>query len=310
MDESLSFDLESSQKESDAIEFKSQFDTTSKQEWCELIKDIVAIANTGGGVIIFGVNNDGTPSVSSVNSVLEIDPADITNKIYSYTDQQFSSFALLRRTRGGADVAILKIGPNRIPVVFSAPGTYAVSSTVQKSAFSKGAVYFRHGGKSEPGTTDDFRAAIERELGVVKEFWMQGIAKVVTAPPGAVVQVIKQDVTLRDSEGSSPVRLTNAPDAPAFRAIQSDQLYPYRQKELFNTINDRIGEKVVGQYDMLCVRHEFKIDENPTYSYKSQWSPRQYSDACLEWIISEYGKDKEFFRKAKDNLLKKGQELF
>ena len=42
-------------RESKYIEFKSEFNPDSPQDWCEIIKDIVALANTGGGVIIFGV---------------------------------------------------------------------------------------------------------------------------------------------------------------------------------------------------------------------------------------------------------------
>ena len=37
--------------ESKYIEFKSEFDINSKQDWCEVIKDIIAISNSGGGVL-------------------------------------------------------------------------------------------------------------------------------------------------------------------------------------------------------------------------------------------------------------------
>ena len=38
-------------RESKYIEFKVSFDIDSTQDWCEIIKDIVAIANSGGGII-------------------------------------------------------------------------------------------------------------------------------------------------------------------------------------------------------------------------------------------------------------------
>jgi len=34
--------------ESASADFKSSFDPQSKQDWCELIKDIVAMSNSGG----------------------------------------------------------------------------------------------------------------------------------------------------------------------------------------------------------------------------------------------------------------------
>lgn len=53
---------ENARRESKSLDFKREFDPMSTPEWCEIIKDIVAFANSGGGVIVFGVNNDGTNS--------------------------------------------------------------------------------------------------------------------------------------------------------------------------------------------------------------------------------------------------------
>jgi len=290
--------------ESESVEFKAAFDASSKQDWCELIKDIVAIGNSGGGVIIFGINNDGTPSDADMSHILEVDPADVANKLHSYTEHAFSDFRLLAATKAGHPVAALILGGNRFPIVFTSPGTYPTGPT-QKSAFAKGTVYFRHSAKSEPGTTEDLRAALEKELSSIKDFWLQGISKVVTAPPGTVVQVVQQDVSLRDTPNASPIRLTTDKDAPAFRAIQSDMLYPYRQKELIAKVNEHIGKKQVSQYDVLSIRYFHKTDDNPTFTYKSQWGPRQYSPALLEWLTAQYDQDNEFFRKAREALSRK-----
>lgn len=184
-------DPETVQGESEAVDFKAQFDPTSRQDWCELVKDLVAMANSGGGSLIFGVQDDGTSSGTDVRPVLQLDPADVTNKIHSYTEQQFSGFEIRGGVRRGHPVALLSIAGVRLPMVFTAPGTYSTGPSVQKTAFSRGTVYFRHGPKSEPGTTDDLRQALERELERVKEFWLQGITKVVAAPPGSTVQVIQ-----------------------------------------------------------------------------------------------------------------------
>jgi len=47
--------------ETDDLDFKEQFDPMSRQDWCELIKDIAAIANSGGGAIIVGVKTTAPP---------------------------------------------------------------------------------------------------------------------------------------------------------------------------------------------------------------------------------------------------------
>lgn len=40
--------VQEAQSESAGLEFKSGFDPRSQQDWCEVIKDIVAIANSEG----------------------------------------------------------------------------------------------------------------------------------------------------------------------------------------------------------------------------------------------------------------------
>lgn len=43
-------------------------------DWCELIKDIVAMANSGGGRIAIGANDDGTPSGYELVGRVGIEP--------------------------------------------------------------------------------------------------------------------------------------------------------------------------------------------------------------------------------------------
>lgn len=69
-------------RESKYIEFKSEFEATSPGDWCEIIKDLVAISNSGGGVVAFGLDSRGNPTGNDVSSVLSLDPAEITDKIY------------------------------------------------------------------------------------------------------------------------------------------------------------------------------------------------------------------------------------
>ena len=49
-------------KESSKVEFKVQFNPNSPGELIEIVKDIIAMSNSGGGCILIGVNNDGSPS--------------------------------------------------------------------------------------------------------------------------------------------------------------------------------------------------------------------------------------------------------
>ncbi|MPY90583.1 MAG: hypothetical protein GEU99_22010 [Luteitalea sp.] len=296
-----SYDPDAVEGEDAEVDFKAQFDPSSRQDWCELVKDIVAMANSGGGVIVIGVNDDGTVSGHDIGPVLEVDLADVTNKIHSYTETQFSMFRICEGTRHGAAVAIIRIAGVRVPMIFTSPGTYPAGSNSQKTAFGRGTVYFRHGPKSEPGTCADLAAAVDREVSRLRTFWMDGIAKVVAAPPGSTVQIVQHRIAPAGARDAAPIRLSTDENAPAFHAVQADELYPYRQTELVTRLRERLKPRAVSSHDVLCVRRIFGTDDDPTFSYKAQWSPRQYSDAFVEWIVQQYSSDPSFFEKARES---------
>jgi hypothetical protein len=321
-------DLDSVEGESATIDFKASFDPKGTQDWCELIKDIIAMTNSGGGAVVVGVADDGSSSGADVQQLLGVDPADVTNRIHAYTDQHFASFEIVEGVRLGQPVAVIHVGASRMPIVFTSHGGYPVKPSGQKTAFVKGSVYFRHGAKSEPGTTEDLRRALERELEVVKEFWLEGIGKMMAAPAGSTVQIVQQDVTLRDAPDSTPIGLTkdeNAPrlsvenvtlrdtpeatairltrdeSAPALSVVQADKLYPYRQKELIKRLAERLdGRIAVSAHDLQCVRRTFSIDDDPTFSHQAQYSPRKYSETYVDWLIEQFTADPAFFQKARD----------
>ena len=66
----MAIDIDALVGESASLDFKSSFDPESKQDWCELIKDIVAMSNSGGGSIVVGVDDDGNLSNSDIAPLL------------------------------------------------------------------------------------------------------------------------------------------------------------------------------------------------------------------------------------------------
>ncbi len=296
--------LDDTDNETAEIDFKASFNSAASEDWCELIKDIVAMANSGGGVVVFGVNDDGTPAAADLKAVEILDPAIIVDKLKKYTGQQFAGFSASLGSRRGAPVVALAIAGSSIPIVFTSPGTYDIGGGKQKTAFSRGTVYFRHGAKSEPGNSDDLRVALERELDRVRSSWLDGIAKVVTAPVGATVTVLSDEVRLTGSDSATAVRLVNDDTAPAFKAMRTDLLYPYRQKELVTRVNELLaGLKITG-HDVYCVRKVHGVDDQPNFFYKPQFSSPQYSDAFAKWMVEQYQADADFFQKARDGAKK------
>ncbi len=301
MNKGVVSELEERENESADFDFKAALDPLAPQDWCELIKDIVAMANSGGGAIVFGVNDDGSPATGTdLAPILAIDPATIVDKIKRYADQLFAGFSLCSGTRRGCPVAILSVSSVHIPIIFTAPGTYDIGGGKQKTAFSKGTVYFRHGAKSEPGTSEDLRAALNRELDHVRSSWLDGITKVVMAPPGATVSVLPAEVRLTGADSATAVRLVNDADAPAFKAVRTDLLYPFRQKELVYRVNELLGGPKITGYEVHCVRKSRGVDDQPNFFYKPQFSSPQYSEAFAQWMVDQFRTDPEFFHKARE----------
>lgn len=304
MDPSLLLTVEASENESAELDFKASLDPTVSGSWCELIKDIVAIANSGGGIIVFGVNDDGTPSSTDLTALRAIDPATIVDKIKKYTGQQYAGCYLSDTTRQGHSVTVMCVSPVSLPMVFTAPGTYDVGGGKQRTAFAQGTVYFRHGAKSEPGTSEDLRTALEREMDRIRSSWLDGITKVVTAPVGATVSVLPGEVYLTGAIDATGVRLVNDESAPAFKAFRTDLLYPYRQKELVARVNALLGTPTISPHDVYSVRKAHAVDSQPNFYYKPQYSSPQYSQAFAEWMVDQYRADPGFFSNAREAVKK------
>ena len=69
--------------ESPEVDFKERFDASNNKDWVEIIQDIMAMANSAGGVIVFGLNNQGRPVATGTTAeeIIQIDPAAPAYKI-------------------------------------------------------------------------------------------------------------------------------------------------------------------------------------------------------------------------------------
>jgi hypothetical protein len=289
-----------SKRESKRIEFKESIDVSSTGDWCELIKDICALANSGGGIILVGVNNDGTVSRWNPTSLLAFDQAKVVDKIASYTGRQFDQFDVAEAVKNNQQVAVISIGAVDIPIVFQESGAYTAVDGKQKIAFGKGTLYFRHGAKSEPARYEDIVNAINRVVENRRKIWFKGIRRVIEAEPGDTLQIVRPPAT-----GTEPVlrgRIVGDKDAIPVRPAEADSSWPYRRGEVVKMVNSKLTDQSkITPYDVQAVRGQFYIDsKHPEFMYKPfKIGSPQYSVAFVEWLLSEYKKDPSFFRKAR-----------
>lgn len=288
-------------RESRYVEFKLTFDPHSSQDWCELLKDFAAIANSGGGVVLVGVDNQGRATGEDLMPILELDPVSISDKLHRYTDAHFANFGIHEGRKNGKRVAAIKIGPAFPPIVFTKPGTYPVNQDRQKTAFARGTVYFRHGAKSEPGNSNDLRAVLEREMENVRKTWLNDVRKVVRAPAGSQIAVLPPTIRHADAPEERPIQIVNDPTAPAYRVVDFDKTHPFRGKEAIAEINRRLPEGAVfNSFDLQCVRRTHLTDKRDEFVHKHKFGPPQYSQSFVDWVVRHFIRDRQFFNKARD----------
>jgi hypothetical protein len=43
-----------------------------------------------------------------------------------------------------------------------------------------------------------------------------------------------------------------------------------------------------------------KVDDDPMFSYQAQHSPRKYTEAYVDWLVSKHAEDPKFFQHARE----------
>lgn len=268
-------------RESKHVEFKQNFDPNSPGEWCELIKDLVAIANSGGGIIVFGLDSLGVPTGTSIDAITSIDPADIANKVLRYTGLVDFEFEIRRLTKKGRNLIAFVVQPVSVPLVFKNPGTYAVGPKKQHTAFGVGTVYFRHGAKSEPGTSEDIRRVIERQLEHIRQSWLKGVKKIVQAPKGA--QIVAIQPTNRDAQHflATHVHAVNDPKAIPVRLTRDPSLASgtFIHEEMSDGIFDEVNNVIDANRILAKGQKDFFLGQSVYYRiYAERYHVRQSED--------------------------------
>jgi hypothetical protein len=253
-----------------------------------LVRDIAAMANAGGGVIV-------------LDGIAGLDEEQLHEQLAEYAEPEFEAFhveSIARKGRPSTAVVVEESG--NTPLVFTQSGRYRGADGSEHVAFARGGLYFRHGSKSEAATGVDVRDFIRRQLDATRTQWLANIRQVMHAPDGAEVAVV--ETAERDEEGRPTlIRLTTDPHAPLYGQVDPDQSHPYRQKEVISEVNERLGEGAVNAFDVLSVRrvHQISEETRPEFVHVPKFGSPQYSDAFVDWLAGEYGRDRQFFEKAK-----------
>jgi hypothetical protein len=284
-----------------AVEFRPAFSTSSLRDWCELVRDLVAIANSGGGMVVIGLDDQGRPTLAPSGAAPALDATAIDERVHKYTGEHLVDLAVEPAQKEGAPVVAILLGSSRAPLVFTTAGTYPLPGGKLHTAFARGTVYFRHGGKSDVGVTDDLRAAFDRDLAARRAEWLGNIRRVLEAPPGATVQLALAPEPEDREIKRVVVRLTDDPSAPGVPAWNPDETHPFRQGELVAALNARLkGAANVNSFDIQSIRRVYPVDANPVFTHRPRHGSPQYSAAFLDWILEQFVRDTAFFRASRE----------
>ena len=241
-------------RESRRVAFRKGFDAGT-------VKDVVAMANSGGGVIVF---EEGPLDSAALHLV---------------------SFDIVDAVKESRPVVALIIEEATTPIVMD------------------GTLYVRHGAKSQPATTKDLAALIDRRVNAQRKSWLSAVRTVVHPRHQPA---LSSEVRDSDSPSATPIRVVTDPRAPAFRVIDYDKTHPYRQKELLAAFRERVPSRPINQFDLLSIRHTHGIDAKPEFSHKSLFGTRQYSQRFLDWLVQQAENDPTFFIAARARYQGKG----
>jgi hypothetical protein len=278
------------------VDFRSRFDVASDDDWRDLVRDIAAFANSGGGVIVFGPPDDTRPLAFDPGPFLAHDLADIAGRIARYTGSDFADLEIVPIERDGGTSAALIIGASEVPIPFIDSGGKNTGAENPK-----GAVYFRHGARSAAATHQDLLRWRDREVARHRKEWLRGIRQVVEAPPGHTVTVVP---AAGPAEIGPVVRGPISATGRGTKVVvqNADEVWPFRQQELLREINKRLPSLKLSSYDVQCANWKLgTLRSHPEFAFRShpKASP-QYSQAYVDWFVEQGRRDLAFFQKLRE----------
>lgn len=302
--------------ESDSLDFKREIDLSEKKEQLELLKDMVAMANSNGGRILVGVQNDGSLAGVDVSSVISFDPARLADLVFRYTSVHFAGFSKRELNVDGAVICEIRIEPADYPLVFTSPGTYELKKTSesekprQSTVFSQGTVYVRHGAKSELATTEDMRKWMDGKVEKVRSSWFENIVLVAKAPIGSRVVVETPGFKPSSGEAAIPVKPTSDESATLAFIPDINESHPWNQTSVLRQCNDRLSlSKKLNSADILAIRRVHNIEGRIEYFFRPLTGAPQYSTEFADWIVARMTEDPEFAARSRTEYRRRQLEM-
>jgi Putative DNA-binding domain len=179
--------------ESEGLDFKRDWDPTSRTELLELAKDFAAMESLpDGGYLIIGADDEGKPAgMFSPNSRTDFDEQRIRAKLAAVLGEPLGVDVALHELDGQAYL-LIGVRPHRDGLrIMNQAANYAAGKGT-KSLWREGDVFVRRGTSSVQWNQHECRAIIERIVAVRKEQWRADLL----ASSGPLVRGLNQPALL------------------------------------------------------------------------------------------------------------------
>lgn len=204
-------------EEDDRVDYKRSLDIDSDKEWLSLTKDISALANTRGGYLVFGVNDQDKEIVGLTKKIEGVlrDANNLQSKINSYLDPEVSTIRSKAFRMDGRMIVVLYVPQSfNVTHIIKKDGVIYKQSKNPKTILNKGTFYVRRSASNHLGDSRDFDDIVERRIDQFRDALIDKVARVVRTPADSNLFILSKDpedvagerFIIEDSPESIPVK--------------------------------------------------------------------------------------------------------
>lgn len=181
--------------------FKKSVDFGDDESRLKLIREIVALANSGGGRILIGVGSDGSEPGLSPDLAAKLDHAAIDEAVDGFiAPDRLPIRVSTRATNHGNRVAEIDVPPaSAPPLVLGKPGEVERNGE-KRAVFVEHTVPVRRGSRIRSAGRNDYRRWTAEAVAESRSRILNQLAMVVEAPANSRVRII-DEAEVRDEPG-------------------------------------------------------------------------------------------------------------
>ena len=204
-------------EEDNRVDYKQTIDIASDKEWLSLTKDISALANTRGGYLIFGVD-DQNKKVIGLSKIVENILKDTNNlqlKINSYLEPEISTIRSKAFRIEGQNIVVIYVPQSfNVTHLIKKDGVIYKQSKTPKTILHKGTFYVRRSASNHLGDSRDLDDVVERRIDQFRDALIDKVARVVKTPAESNLFILSKDpedaagerFIIEDSPDSIPIK--------------------------------------------------------------------------------------------------------